>query len=336
MAPPLHQYASVTVAADAPEVVGGLRTDAHDLVATATADALAALVAPAGAWGLSATALPEARARATEADELGSVELEWRGHEDTTAWPSLVGRLLVIPQVTGSTRVAFVSPRSPDAELATGRVDRLHRRRVVDVAVQRFLRDLARRLGDDTAPSPASSVGSVDRTGMFVHHLRTITGDPDAIARDLSAHAVDLADHATRAAVERSAASLAAGRFRATAEPRVAVQSGTPGSLGTVQITWHSQEEATGWPQLDLAIVVEAVAPAQVRVAALSPRPPQYDLSRNQSDKLQRDEILRHAAAHLLEAMVEELVEAPNDQAEPAAASTGRGDRAGRLLDARS
>ena len=328
MVVPFHQYATVALASDAGEIADALRSDPQGLVAAATADALAALGTPAGTWGLSATALPEVQARRTDPDELGCLELEWCGNEDATAWPSLAGRLLVVPQPTAGCELLLVSTRSPQAELATRRLDRLHRRRVVDVAAQRFLRDLAGRIGAGSAPSTPSGPGSVERTPMFVHHLRAVAGDPQRIAHRLRANAADLADHATRAAVARSAAPLAAGRFRVAAAPRVDAHLATPGSLGVVRITWHAQEEASGWPELDLAIVIEAHAQRQARIAALSARPPGYDLSRNQSDKHQRDHLLRHAAAHLLEALCEQV-----EDREPTPA---RDDPAGRLLGARS
>jgi hypothetical protein len=110
-----------------------------------------------------------------------------------------------------------------------------------------------------------------------------------------------------------------------------------PGEPGAVRIRWRSDEEATGWPDIDLLVTVEA-GPVGARLRVLSPREAGVDLSLNRIDKQQRDHLLRHAGAELASALLEELavdVPAPRQGAADRApalsgAGPGRGGVSGR------
>jgi hypothetical protein len=316
MPTPLHQYASVPVAASATEIHRRLRADVHDLVAAATADALTTMGRQAERWGLRITQVPVTAGRATEPTELGSIEVGWVGREDTTGWPALTGRLAVVPSSETSCRLLFVSPRSPRAELATGRLDRLHRQRLTHVSIQRFLHYLARQLSepDRRAKVDSAHVESFDSTPMFVHHLETLAHDPAVVRELIMADLVGLAERATTVAVERARGHLTAGRFRAPAAPTIQTRPARPGEPASVWIGWRSDEEATGWPNLDLTILVEAHDLGS-RLLVLSPREPGYDLSVNRSDKQRRNQILARAGADLAEALHDALAEAAPVQA---------------------
>jgi hypothetical protein len=309
---PFHQYASVPIAADAATIHRRLTADVEDLLSTATASALATLGPPTTRWGLTVSALPTTTARTTDPYELGVVEVTWRGHEAATGWPALTGRLVVTPQPGARSRLLFLSRRSPHAELATGRLDRLHRQRVVHVTIQRFLSDLAHQLGSDTAGTPMMDAGAraVDRSPMFLHHLQDLDFDPDVAHRWLLSGLDDLATSATAVALSRADADLETGRFRAPARPRVEARPAWPNEPATVWIRWVSDEEATGWPQLDLALLIEARG-ERARLAVLSPREAGYDLSRNRLDKHQRHRILQQAGGHLAAALVDQLPAPP-------------------------
>ncbi len=312
MPTPLHQYASVPVAANATEIHRRLRADVHDLVAAATADALTAMERQAERWGLRITEVPVTAGRATEPTELGSIEVGWVGREDATGWPALTGRLVVVPEAETSCRLLFVSPRSPHAEIATDRLDRLHHQRLTHVSIQRFLHDLARQLSrrDRRAEVDSAHVGSFDRTPMFVHHLETLVHEPAIVRELLVSDLVGLAERATADAVERARDLLAAGRFRTPAAPTIQTRPARPGEPASVWIGWRSDEEATGWPDLDLAILVEAHDHGS-RLLVLSPREPGYDLSVNRIDKQQRHQILARAGADLAATIHNELAEVP-------------------------
>lgn len=306
MATPFHQYASIPLATPAATVHARLTAQPAALIAAATADALTTLAPHVADWGLAATELPGVTADATEPDELGAAKLRWYGDEAAGGWPSLVARLLIVARPTGGSRLALVSPRSPAGELTTARLERLHRRRVVDVAVQRFLHHLGGHL-DGAASTPGGpAAGWFERTPMFVHHLHASSGDPQRIAVQLAQDGQGLAERATRVALDHAREVLAAGRFRADADPQVAVRTADPGELGSVRVRWCSDEEASGWPALELALDVEAHEDG-ARLAVLGARPPGYDLSRNRLDKHQRDRVLRTAGADLVAAIAAEL-----------------------------
>lgn len=308
---PIHHYASVPVGAPASVVHDRLRADAHGLVAGATADALAVTTPLLRRWGLAASGLPTVTARVTGRDEIGSIEVVWGGDEGTTGWPALTGRLLVVPDAAGRTRLGFVSERSPDAELTTARLDRLHRRRVVEVGIRSVLYGLARHLGTvSDADAVGQGEGRCDRAPRFLHHLCVTGHEPDRLRALLLADPTGLAERATRVAVVRAADALRAGGFRAPAAPRVGVRPGRTGVLGVLDLSWEGDEEATGWPRLTCTVLVEAYE-AGSRLAVLSSREPGYDLSLNRIDRFARHQVLRQAGADLAAAIVGELDAAP-------------------------
>ena len=308
MTAPWHQHASVPVAGAPSDVHQRLVADPADAVATATGLALARLEPLVRSWGLAPSTLPSVTAQPTGPDEIGAIELRWSGDEDATAWPSLVARLLVVPDHASDARLVFLTPRSPRAELATRRVGRVHRERILDVAVQRFLQELAVQVERDDSPAPAGPpMTRFDRRPIFVHHVEALSTDPATLAAHLLSNAHGLAGRVTDAVLEAATAPLAAGRFRQQPDPDVHVATTAPGSVGVLDLGWTSDEEATGWPQITLTLAVEAAEDGTSRLVVLSEREPGYDLSTNRLDKRARDLILRELGAHVATAVAEEM-----------------------------
>ena len=308
MTTPWHQHASVPLRGSATAIHRRLVADPDGLVATATGDALSRLGPLVRSWGLAPRALPTVTAHVTGPDQVGAVELRWSGEEDDTAWPSLVARLLVVPGRTATdARLVFLTPRSPRAELATDRIGRPHRERVVDGAVQRFLREMAEHVGQPDAPHSAGPrVTQFDRRPIFVHHLEPHPLDPTVLARHLVEHADAVATTITATALEAATAPLAAGQFREPPAPSVHVGPTPAGSTGVLDLGWSSDEEATGWPRIRLTLAVEAADPGS-RLVILSHRMAGYDLSVNRMDKRQRDQVLRELGPHVAAAVTDRL-----------------------------
>ncbi|MEX2549885.1 MAG: hypothetical protein WD638_06650 [Nitriliruptoraceae bacterium] len=306
MTVPFHQYASTPLAIPASLAAERLEADPTGQGTTATAGSLRALARTFTHLGLAPTVLPVTRARVTEADELGAVEIAWQGEESLTGWPALVGHLLVVPESDATSRLVLLSPRSPEADLQTAHLDRLHRLRVVDVTLQRFLQDLATELDGHAASDPSTPVGDHDRTPLFVHHQEATACDPDELRRALTRDAAGLADRATAAVLAHASEVLRVGRFRSVAAPVVEARAATPGELGVIRIGWRADEEATGWPEMELLVVVAARA-VGTDLCVLSSREPGYDLSRNRIDRHQRDQLLRQAGAGVATALLGEL-----------------------------
>ena len=304
MSAPFHTYASRALPAAASTAHARLREAPERLVTSATAAALAAMTPVARAWGLSATQLPTVAARPTGDDELGSIEVTWAGEPGVTAWPSLTGRLVVDERPGGGHRLSFLSRRSPIAELSTVPLGRLHQRRLVQVAVQGFLSELVRaltpRLADAATPAPVA--GDVDQTPLFVHDLRVLDAEPGRVLAHLTNDPQALVRQATDSAIEELGHTLAAGRFRAPPTPTVHVEVPAAGEVGALRIGWHSDEEATGWPSISLAVVIEP-HDRGTRLALLSAREPRYDLSVNRVDKRQRHDVLQHAGGAVARAL---------------------------------
>jgi hypothetical protein len=308
MSTPFHTYASRALPAAPSAAHARLREAPERLVTSATAAALAAMTPVARAWGLSATQLPTVTARPTGDDELGSIELTWTGEAASTAWPSLTARLLVDERPGAAHRLTLLSRRSPAAELATTPLGRLHQQRLVQVAVQGFLYELvgevAPRIADAATPAPVA--GDVDQTPLFVHDLRALDAEPGRVLAHLTNDPQALVQRATDAAIEELGHTLAAGRFRAPPTPTVHVEVPAAGEVGALRIGWHSDEEATGWPSISLAVVIEP-HDRGTRLALLSPREPRYDLSVNRVDKHQRHDLLQHVGGAVARALTVEL-----------------------------
>lgn len=305
---PFHQYASAPLSITAREAHERLARDLPAMVEAATADALTGMAPFIRAWGLTPTALPSVTARATTADELGSVEVSWTGTEDEIAWPALIARLLITPRRAGGSRVSLLSVRSPEAELRTRRIGSLHRRRLVDVAMQRFLHHLADQLDDPGPIHRTAGATRFDRTPLFVHHLRSSGAEPDAVLATLTDAPEVLATTITEHVFSAVRAPLEAGKFRREPAPTIRTRPVGPNEPGALFVGWSSNEEATGWPQLQLAIGVEATDRGS-RLMVLSAREPGYDLSRNRADKAQRHQILREFGAHVADAVLLERPE---------------------------
>jgi hypothetical protein len=307
MTAPWHEHASVPLPGSPSAIQQRLVADPAGIVANATGLALSRLEPLLRSWGLPPSTLPGVTARPTAQDEVGAVELAWTGDEDATAWPSLLARLLVVPDHAATdSRLVFLTPRSPRAELATRRVGRLHRERILDVAVQRFLREVAAQVaGHGTLAPVGPPVTQFDRRPVFVHHAVASRLPATALARALMDDPGRLADQATSAALEAAAAPLAAGRFRCRPAPDTHVMPTPPGSTGVLELGWTSDEEATGWPQITLTLAVEAATHGTSRLLVLSGRTPGYDLSTNRMDKRARDQILRQLGGHVATAVAD-------------------------------
>ena len=308
MSTPFHQYASRALPCTPTEAHTLLREAPERLVTSATAAALGAMAPLVRTWGLPAEQLPTVTARPTDHDELGSIDLIWSGEETRTAWPSMTGRLVVEARPGATPRLTFFSRRSPAAELSTDRLDRLHRRRLVQVAVQGFLYELARELVPHLADlaSPEGGAGGFDPTPLFVHGLLTVEEEPSRVLAHLENEPQALVERATVAALAGASHALAAGRFRVPATPVVHVDAPAAGGVGALRIGWDSDEEATGWPAITFAVIVEP-RERGTRLAMLAAREPCYDLSVNRVDKHQRDEVLRHVGGALASALTAEL-----------------------------
>lgn len=291
---PLHQYASVAVAASPATVSERLFADPNGLVQQATAEALTAMGPHLRRWGLRISALPTTTANPTGPDQLGCVEISWSGTEDETGWPALSGHLVVSPAGPAGSRLRFFSRRSPDAVRGTRWLDRLHHQRIVHVSIQRFLQELGRHLDDPGARPPTGHLTGFDRAPMFVHALQALDGASGAAHAGLLAELQQLAEQATTTAVTSAQVPLHTGRFRAAASPAVQTRLAQTGEPAGAWVAWRGDEEATGWPQLDLALLIEAGLDGS-RLAVLSAREPGYDLSVPRIDKHPRDRILRSA-----------------------------------------
>lgn len=159
-------------------------------------------------------------AEPTRPETFGAVDVRWDGEEGSTAWPAIAVRLLVTPEDDGrATRLILLSRRPPGAELITERLGRVHGRRIVEVATQRFPRELADIVSE---PGPlhtqAASVTRFDRGSTYVHHARQTPTDSDELADRLTRDATAVAETVTAAAVDAAAPVLVAGGFRAPAK----------------------------------------------------------------------------------------------------------------------
>lgn len=305
MSAPWHLYGSVALDAAPGDVRDRLVADPAGSVTAATAAAITSVAPLVRAWGLTPSTLPTVTAQVAGLDDLGAVDLRWSGDERRTGWPNLRARLTVTPTTDGHTRLSFVSDRDPRTDLGTVRVGRAHRQRVLALAVRATLEALARELRFPIA-SARPGARSFDRTGHFVHHLRPLDGDAVALLRDLVSDGDDLAAAATAEAIERARGPLAAGRFRAPAEPRVTARPARPDELGSLRIGWKVDQESTGWPRQELALDVELVADG-ARLVVLADREPGHDLSVNRVDKHHRHAIAASVGAHVGEAVARRL-----------------------------
>lgn len=306
MTAPIHQYVSVPIGAPASRVCKLLRTQATDLAPRVTVDVIAAMTPMVARWGLHTSGGPTVDVRPSDDDQLGSVAIAWAGQEDATGWPAISGWLVVVPEVGDTARIVFVSPRSTRSGLATGQLDPLHRHRVVHITIQQFLHGVAGRLDAPGTEVLGAATGADDRP-MYLHHLRPIVDDPHRMFGQMTRDPLGLAVHATRVALDRVGDALEAGRFRAPPEPMVHIRPGRHDELGMLHIRWEIDEEATGVPALEFALLVEAHQ-GGARLAVLSTRPAGYDLSRNRMDKAQRNQILQRVGAEVGDAVVDQIV----------------------------
>jgi hypothetical protein len=322
MTRPLHHLSSITVAAPATVVHARLTADGLDAVTSATAAALELLGPPARSTGLPPRALPTVSARLPDGADgsgIGSLELRWSGAEDATGWPALTASLVVTPSGPTSSRLSLFSRRAPGAELHTTRVGRLHRQRLLDLAVRTFLRVFVGALDlRSPAPSPpGTDTGHGDvRSPRFVYATTWVPRPAEAVHAALIHDAAALSRRATTAALDHLASTLAAGRFRLVADPLVVTAAPGPGELGSVTVGWLTHEEATGWPAMDLTVLATC-GDGGTRLALVSPRAPGYDLSVNRVDKHHRDRLGRVAPERFLHTLADELTEATRVARQP-------------------
>lgn len=307
MAVPLHQLAAARV--DAPPAVAATRLAAapRAAVTAATAAALHRLAPRLRAWTGAARALPVVDGRRVE-DGLGVVELSWTGDEAATVWPSLVARILVLPDGPGRSRLVLFSDRAPTGGVAPGGTDPLTSARVLRAAAQVVLEELGTvAIGAATRAQPPAVASPHVHPGLFLHQRRPLDGSAATLAARLCGDQRRLAEAATAAALEAAAPHLAAGRFRRPATPTVSTPPVPPGAAAVARLGWAADEESTGWPALVHELVVEVDPAGAPHLLLLSTHEPGYDLSRNRVDKQQRDRLLRvtaTAVADLLAAAI--------------------------------
>lgn len=326
---PFHQHASVPLAGHLDEVTRRLHEDADAVAAAATANAWGATAPRLRSWGVGPLEPPQVEVVRGDDDAFGSLAVIWTGDETRTGWPAMQAGLITTVGPCGQGRLALIGARPPRLGLAASRLDQRNRRRILDTAVQRFLRDTAFHL-DAQAPRSCThrTPASFDRRPSFVHAVRDVHSGAVEVARHLADEIEDLAPSVTQAAVAAAKERLDAGRFRAVATPSVSTAAGRLGELATVRIRWSGDEEATGWPALDLALAVVALPDGRARLVAHSTREPAYDLSRNRGDKQVRHDVLARAAGDVLDALVPWLEADPRSGVVPDdAALLAVGDR---------
>lgn len=113
------------------------------------------------------------------------------------------------------------------------------------------------------------------------------------------------------------AESTSTSRRSATTPSHLSTEAGAPRrpTARALRLSWRGDEEATGWPELLLAVVVEPHGHGS-RLAVLSTREPRYDLSTSHLDKQQRHAVLQQAGQDVARALAAE------------AATSGAGARA--------
>lgn len=294
MAAAFHPYASIRLPASSEEMSHQLSRSPDETVSAATAGALTRVEQALRGWGLQPTALPVVSATTVEPDAIGSVEVRWSGSEEATGWPAMTARLLVLPDQRGNgSHLSLWSRRSFAAELATTRLESVHRLRVVDVVVGSFLLELGERLETDDGRLLRGTVTAArDRRETFVHHVHPLQLDGAEAVHALVGDPQAVRDAGMAGARSELAATLAAGRFRASDLPQVRASVVTDDPDRLLALTWRSDEEATGWPDCTLSLAVEATRDGS-RLVVHSHGEPGYDMSRNRVDKRQRDELLR-------------------------------------------
>lgn len=160
---PLFAYHAVHLALAPTVTLGRLLAD-PEVLTVATADAIGCCAPRFADWGLPMHVLPTVEATVADDDAPGQVRLRWSGPEEVTGWPSLEAWLVVSPRGDGS-RITFVSTRTPATGLGATSVHRSHARRLLAVAVQRFLEALAEHLtaADGTATVTAPELQGAAR-----------------------------------------------------------------------------------------------------------------------------------------------------------------------------
>jgi hypothetical protein len=148
MAIRLHALDHVRLDLEPHDLHGRLRARPLELVAAATAEALASCATLLHQAGITPLMLPTIAAAASTGDEFGSVTLQWRGRDDATGWPAMTAHLVVSPDGDGS-RLTLVTTRVPAPALTSTRLGALHRQRLARLLVGAFLRRLGTHVRTD-------------------------------------------------------------------------------------------------------------------------------------------------------------------------------------------
>ena len=144
------------------EVRAILRRDAHDLFQRATLSALdraklvsAALRTRVGPIEVGAEVKIRIARVTEEISELGErsmrLEIAWTAAKNAALFPSMEATLVAHPLSSGETQIDFHGRyRTPLGPVGTA-IDALIGHRIAEACVQRFMRDIAWRLGDEHA-----------------------------------------------------------------------------------------------------------------------------------------------------------------------------------------
>ena len=222
MATPFHRLQSVHVKSSAPTTREKLLHNPGPAATDATATTLAELTPFLRGWGLRPTRLPTVTAPLPEPGTVGTLEVRWSGRDDETAWPAMTARLLVVPTTSPvGSRVVAWTHRSPATELTTTRLGSVHRHRVLALAMEGFLREMASQALGAAAGTVS---GEISPEPLFVHHIEPLHLAPVLAARALRQTAQLLGDAAATAARADLAdvvqADVSGPRRRRTSRPR--------------------------------------------------------------------------------------------------------------------
>jgi hypothetical protein len=161
VSPPLYLFPPIPVDQPADEVHRRLTADPQAVVTAATAVALHRSAPLLRRWGLTPTSLPSTTSVAASERELGCVTIGWRGDEDATGWPATSAQLLVTPTGPRTCALTLATTRGPAVGLAAARLDHLHGRRAVHLAVSSFLRAVVEQV-DRVEPAPTQAPEPVE------------------------------------------------------------------------------------------------------------------------------------------------------------------------------
>ena len=130
---------------------------------------------------------------------------------------------------------------------------------------------------------------------IHAHQDVPVAASPGDVCRRLHADGHTLVVSATAAALTAGEPLREAGGFRSRALPIVDTRPPDDDEVGCLVVRWGGDEDATGWPSLDLWVVPSPTPDGGSRLLLLSPRHPGVDLSTNRVDKQWRERLARTA-----------------------------------------